>query len=81
MRTTRTVALTLILVLTGALQGCAGIGKQDFACPGQPSKPLCLSTSEVYRMTDGYAMPHTGVARSQGTGASRRGNDVLTEIF
>jgi hypothetical protein len=81
MRTTETVALTLTLLLAGTLQGCAGIGKQDFACPGQPSKPLCLSTSEVYRLTDGYAMPQVGAAQKQGSGASRRGDDVLTEIF
>jgi hypothetical protein len=80
MRTKQTIALTLTLVLAGTLQGCAGIGKQDFACPGLPSKPLCLSTSEVYRLTDGYAMPQTGAAQSQGSGAFRR-DDVLTEIF
>ena len=45
-------ALALTLLLTGTITGCAGIGKQDFACPGQPSRPLCLSTSEVYRLTD-----------------------------
>lgn len=45
-------ALALTLLLTATLTGCAGIGKQDFACPGQPSRPLCLSTSEVYRLTD-----------------------------
>jgi hypothetical protein len=56
-----THALTLTLLLIGTLQGCAGIGKQDFACPGYPSKPLCLSTSEVYRLTDGYALPQTAV--------------------
>ena len=80
MRTTQTVALMLTLLLAGTLQGCAGVGKQDFSCPGRPSKPLCLSTSEVYRMTDGYAMPQTGAARNQGSGASRR-DDVLMEIF
>jgi len=81
MRNTRTVALALTLLVAGTLQGCAGIGKQDFACPGRPSKPLCLSTSEVYRLTDGYAMPQLGKGRNQGTGASRRRDDVLTEIF
>jgi hypothetical protein len=52
---------TLILLLTGTLAGCAGIGKQDFACPGYPSKPLCMSTSEVYRLTDGYALPQVAI--------------------
>ena len=46
-------AMTLALTLTGMLAGCAGVGKQDFACPGYPGKPLCLSASEVYRLTDG----------------------------
>jgi len=80
MRTTRTVALGLTLLLSGTLQGCAGVGKQDFACPGRPSKPLCLSTSEVYRLTDGYAPLQSNGARNQGKGASRR-DDVLMEIF
>ena len=52
-------ALTLTLLLTATLTGCAGIGKQDFACPGQPSKPLCLSTSEVYRLTDDARLPRS----------------------
>ena len=55
--------LTLTLLLTGTLPGCAGMGKQDFACPGQPSRPLCLSTSEVYRLTDGSALPQATVKR------------------
>ena len=53
----RTQTLVLTLVLTGTLNGCAGVGKQDFACPGYPGKPLCLSASEVYRLTDGDALP------------------------
>jgi hypothetical protein len=52
MRTARTVALTLTLLVAGTLQGCAGVGRQDFACPGHPGRPLCLSASEVYRLTD-----------------------------
>jgi len=56
-----THALPLTLLVTGSLAGCAGIGKQDFACPGYPSKPLCLSTSEVYRLTDGSALPQPAV--------------------
>jgi hypothetical protein len=50
-------ALTLALTLSATLTGCAGIGKQDFACPGKPSRPLCLSTSEVYRLTDDDRLP------------------------
>jgi hypothetical protein len=74
-------ALTLTLVLAGSLQGCAGIGSQDFACPGQPSKPLCLSTSEVYRLTEGYGSPQTATTGSERSGASPRGDDVLMEVF
>jgi hypothetical protein len=58
-----THALTLVLLVTVTLSGCAGIGKQDFACPGYPSKPLCMSTSEVYRLTDGDALPQAVVKR------------------
>ena len=54
MRSTQAIVLTL--VLTGTLNGCAGVGKQDFACPGHPGKPLCLSAAEVYRLTDGDAL-------------------------
>jgi hypothetical protein len=79
MRTKQTLVLTL--VLTGTLQGCAGIGKQDFACPGHPSKPLCLSTSEVYRMTDGYGVPQARTRHSQEKGAPRQGDNLLLEIF
>ena len=49
-------AMTLALTLSATLTGCAGVGKQDFACPGYPGKPLCLSASEVYRLTDGDAL-------------------------
>ena len=61
----RTHVLTLALMLTGMLAGCAGVGKQDFACPGHPSKPLCLSASEVYRLTDGdgFAVAHRTTPR------------------
>ena len=61
MRSAPVLAMTLLL--TGTLPGCAGIGKQDFACPGYPSKPLCMSTSEVYRLTDGSALPQATVKR------------------
>jgi hypothetical protein len=47
----------LTLMLSAALAGCAGVGKQDFACPGYPGKPLCMSAAEVYRLTDGHELP------------------------
>jgi hypothetical protein len=38
------------------LPGCASDNAQ-FACPGFPSKALCLPTSEIYRLTDGAGPP------------------------
>ena len=43
--------------LAAAVSGCAGMGDRDFACPGHPGKPLCLPTSEIYRLTDGSGPP------------------------
>ena len=77
MRATR--ALMLTLLVTGILSGCAGIGKQDFACPGYPSKPLCLSTSEVYRLTDGSALPQTTVRRPPIDNALRLEDQLFLE--
>ena len=74
-----TPALMLALLLTGTLPGCAGIGKQDFACPGYPSKPLCMSTSEVYRLTDGSALPQAAVKRPPITDAPRLEDQLFLE--
>jgi hypothetical protein len=46
--------LPIPLVL--ALSACAG-AKSEYACPGLPSQPLCLSTWEVYRLSDGDGPP------------------------
>ena len=64
-------ALALSLVVAGSLTGCAGIGKQDFACPGQPSRPLCLSTSEVYGLTDDDRLPQLRPRSLSGPDAPR----------
>ena len=66
-----TGAMPLALTLTATLAGCAGVGKQEFACPGYPGKPLCLSASEVYRLTDGDRLPPARPAPPQRTGAPR----------
>jgi hypothetical protein len=71
--------LTLTLVLSGTLTGCAGIGKQDFACPGQPSRPLCLSTSEVYRLTNDDRLPQLRPRPPSGPDAPRIENALLLE--
>ena len=73
------LALTLTLSVTGILSGCAGIGKQDFACPGYPSKPLCMSTSEVYRLTDGSALPQAAVRRPPIDDAPRLEDQLFLE--
>jgi hypothetical protein len=71
----------MALVLTGTMQGCAGLGEGDFACPGYPGKPLCLSTAEVYRLTDGYALPQTVLKLPTGNGAPRHGDAGFLETF
>ncbi len=52
-----------------ALGGCA-IGSSDFACPGYPGKPLCLPTSEIYRLTNG-----SGLAPAQMSSAEQADAD------
>jgi len=79
MRRTQTLALSL--VLTGTLTGCAGIGKQDFACPGHPSKPLCLSASEVYRLTDGDQMLQARPASPWRNDAPRIEDELFMETL
>ena len=75
----RTQTLVLSLVLIGTLTGCAGIGKQDFACPGHPSKPLCLSASEVYQLTDGDALPQARPAPPWRNDAPRIEDELFME--
>ena len=79
MRRTQTLALSL--VLTGTLTGCAGIGKQDFACPGYPGKPLCLSASDVYRLTEGDLMPQARPAPRWRNDAPRIEDELFMETF
>ena len=38
--------------------GCASpLGRPHFACEGLPSRPLCLSVTEVYQRTEGQGPP------------------------
>ena len=69
----------LALVLTGTLHGCAGLGEGDFACPGYPGKPLCRSTAEVYRLTDGYALPQPVAKAPTRNAAPRPESGVFLE--
>ncbi len=45
-----------ILALTGT--GCAGgLGAKRYACDGLPSRPLCLSTAEIYDLNEHDGSP------------------------
>jgi hypothetical protein len=72
-------AMTLALTLTATLTGCAGVGKQDFACPGYPGKPLCLSASEVYRLTDDDRLPQVRPTLPRGNEAPRIEDGLFME--
>ena len=50
------IRLGLLIAAVLALSACAG-AKREYACPGLPSQPLCLSTWEVYRLSDGDGPP------------------------
>jgi hypothetical protein len=46
-------AATLVMSATVVIAGCAGgLGSKRYGCSGLPSHPLCLSTSEVYELTN-----------------------------
>ena len=72
-------AMTLALTLTATFTGCAGVGKQDFACPGYPGKPLCLSASEVYRLTDDDRLPQVRPSTSWRNEAPRIEDELFME--
>ena len=57
-------ALSAIAALALTLGGCA-IGSSDFACPGYPGKPLCLPTSEIYRLTNGSGLAPAQMSSAQ----------------
>jgi hypothetical protein len=61
------------------LAGCSGFGNRDFACPGYPGHPLCLSTSEIYRLTDGSEAPPAAMVRGEGHGGDHRAPDPFAE--
>jgi hypothetical protein len=47
--------LSALALLTSA---CASpLGRPHFACEGLPSRPLCLSVTEVYQRTDRQGPP------------------------
>lgn len=50
-----TKALATIVLISTALSGCAslGFGEKEYACPGRPDGVSCVSTTDLYDMTDG----------------------------
>jgi len=69
------VSATLLLPLSG----CSGMGSKDFSCPGYPGKPLCLSASEVYRLTDGSGPPPAAMIREENPGDQDRSTSAVLE--
>jgi hypothetical protein len=67
------LAVTLI-----AMTGCSGMGSKDFACPGYPGQPLCLPTSEVYRLTNGSGPPPAAMQREE-TGTEKTLSELRPE--
>jgi len=63
MKTARLIFGLTALALS--LPGCSGFGNRDFACPGYPGRPLCLPTSEIYRLTDGSEAPPAAMGRAK----------------
>lgn len=51
---------TVIAAALVTLTACAGTSS-EYACPGMPSQPLCLRTTEIYRLTDGSGPPPASV--------------------
>lgn len=47
--------LATIALLSATLSGCAslGVGEKEYACPGKPDGVSCVSTTDLYEMTDG----------------------------
>jgi hypothetical protein len=57
----RALLATGLLTMALPLAGCATLGESEFACPGLPSRPLCLSTSALYQLTNDSAVPPAAV--------------------
>ncbi len=59
----RALFATTLLMAALSLAGCATLGEGEFACPGYPGRPLCLPTSEIYRLTNGSGLPPAELPR------------------
>lgn len=57
-RLSRLIVLPALALAITITSGCASpLGRPHFACEGLPSRPLCLSVTEVYQRTDGQGPP------------------------
>ena len=59
----RALLAATLLMAPFSLVGCATLGEGEFACPGYPGRPLCLPTSEIYRLTNGSGLPPAELPR------------------
>jgi hypothetical protein len=59
----RALLAAALLLAPLSLPGCATLGEGEFACPGYPGRPLCLPTSEIYRLTNGSGPPPADLPR------------------
>jgi hypothetical protein len=54
----RIAATAALCLLALTATGCAGgLGSKRYACDGLPSRPLCLSTAEIYDLTERRGPP------------------------
>ncbi len=63
----RSMLLLLLLPALVISSGCTSpLGRPQFACEGLPSRPLCLSVTEVYQRTEGQGpLPAEGLTRKE----------------
>jgi hypothetical protein len=50
------------LICALAVAGCAS-GGTKYACPGYPSRPLCMPPSDIYRLSEGPGPPPASEVR------------------
>ena len=70
----KAVILTSYALLIG---GCAGEASH-YACSGQPSQPLCLPPSQVYKLTNGNGPPPASLARPKRGDAPVQSREVAS---
>jgi hypothetical protein len=56
-----TAGLVVAVLGTMLLAGCSSQAR--YACAGYPGQPLCVPTTEIYRLTNGDALPPASTRR------------------